>query len=148
MTAVFADSSAVVKLYADEQGTDDVRTAPGPLVVSHLARVEVPAALWRKVRMGELDAPDAHLLTRAFKADFAGAPGDEPRFGVVALAHRVLDEAARLVPLHGLRAADAIQLASAIEARRAVPDCATVVCYDTDLRRAAAAEGFALTPSR
>jgi predicted nucleic acid-binding protein len=144
---VFADSSAVVKLYAQEAGTDDVRAMGGPLLVSHLARVEVPAALWRKVRMGELDAPDAQLLSRAFEADLAGTPSDEPRFGVVALEGRVLDQAARLVPLHGLRAADAIQLASAIEARRAVPTCSTVACYDTDLRRAASAEGFAVTPS-
>ena len=44
MTAAFADSSALVKLYADELGADMVR-ALSPLIISQLARVEVPAAL-------------------------------------------------------------------------------------------------------
>lgn len=56
--AAFADSSAVVKLYAEEPGADLVRDLP-LLVVSQAARVEVPAALWRKHRMGELPAADA-----------------------------------------------------------------------------------------
>ena len=56
--SVFADSSALVKRYADEPGADEVRALP-LLVVCALARVEVPAALWRKVRTGQLSAPDA-----------------------------------------------------------------------------------------
>ena len=43
---VFADSSALVKLYADEPGHEPVR-ALSRLVVSQLARVEVPSAIWR-----------------------------------------------------------------------------------------------------
>ena len=42
---VFADSSALVKLYADEPDHKLVREQ-GSLVVSTLARVEVPAAIW------------------------------------------------------------------------------------------------------
>ena len=53
---VFADSSALVKLYADEPGHEQVRQ-PMHLVVAQLARVEVPSAIWRKQRLGELD-PD------------------------------------------------------------------------------------------
>ena len=44
---VFADSSAIAKLYADEQDHPLVRGLDG-LVVSALARVEVPSAIWRK----------------------------------------------------------------------------------------------------
>lgn len=46
---VFADSSALVKRYADEPGSDALR-ALLLLVVSAPAKVEVPAALWRKAR--------------------------------------------------------------------------------------------------
>lgn len=60
MTAVFADSSALVKLYADELGVDVVRAVPS-LIISQLARVEVPAALWRKHRLGELSAADTSV---------------------------------------------------------------------------------------
>jgi hypothetical protein len=40
------------------------------LVVSCLARVEVPAAIWRKRRLGELSEKDARLLTGEFAADY------------------------------------------------------------------------------
>jgi uncharacterized protein len=43
VTAVFADSSALVTLYADEPGADAVRSV-SELVVCQLPLVEVPAA--------------------------------------------------------------------------------------------------------
>jgi hypothetical protein len=39
-----------------------------------------------------------------------------------------------------------VQLASAIAARDADSDCATVACFDQPLRRAATAEAFDLLP--
>jgi predicted nucleic acid-binding protein len=45
--STFADSSALVKLYADEAGYEQVRDLVS-IAVAQLARVEVPAALWRK----------------------------------------------------------------------------------------------------
>lgn len=49
----FADSSALVKLYADEAGRAEVITVEtATMLVSDLARVEVPAALWKKHRAG------------------------------------------------------------------------------------------------
>lgn len=142
---VFADSSALVKLYADEQDHQLVR-AQGSLVVSALARVEVPAAIWRKHRMGELDPADAAVLIAAFEADYHGTAEDQPRFGVVAATAAVLETAARLVGVHGLRAYDAIQLASAKAAAEAVPVCRTIAAFDGTLRTAAAKEGLALLP--
>ena len=48
---------------------------------------------------------------------------------------------------HGLRAYDAVQLASAKAAAQAVPDCRTMTAFDGTLRAAAAAESFALLPA-
>lgn len=142
---VFADSSAVVKLYADEQDHQLIRDQ-GTLVVSALARVEVPAAIWRKHRMGELDPADATILVAAFEADYHGSAQDQPRFGVLAVTATVLDAAAALAGVHGLRAYDAVQLASAKAAAEAIPDCRTVAAFDGTLRAAAAKEGFTLLP--
>ena len=99
----FADSSALVKLYADEDGCEQVR-GMASLAVAQLARVEVPAALWRKQRMGELSANDARLLTADFEADFFGTDAEPPRFAAVVASGRLLDQAARLCASHGLRA--------------------------------------------
>jgi predicted nucleic acid-binding protein len=142
---VFADSSALVKLYADEPGADDVRRFPY-LVVSQMARVEVPAALWRKQRMGEISAADAAVLVAAFEADYFGVTDEEPRFVVLAVTAGLLDDAARLVGVHGLRAYDAVQLASAVATRAAKGDGVVMASFDKALSAAAAAEGLALLP--
>lgn len=144
--SVFADSSALVKLYADEARHEEVRSL-APLVISQVARVEVPAAVWRKHRRNELSAQDGAVLVAAFEADYSGTEEDPPRFAVVAATAAVLDDAARLTGVHGLRAYDAIQLAAARAARNADDGCADFAAFDGALRDAAAAEGFALQPS-
>lgn len=144
--SVFADSSALVKLYADEFGHEDVRRLREPFVVSQLARVEVPSALWRKQRTGELTPEDASLLTEAFEADWFGTQDEASRFLVICPIAPILDDAARLVAIHGLRAYDGIQLASALAAAEADPACRTFAAFDHPLRSAAAAEGLSLAP--
>jgi predicted nucleic acid-binding protein len=142
----FADSSALVKLYAEEEGSKDVADLGAPLAVSLLARVEVPAAIWRKRRMGELSDSDAGILVDAFEADWFGSPGREPRFLVVGTVPEVLEEAARLVAVHGLRAYDGVQLASALATHRADPACDTLAAFDGVLRSAAVTESLRLVP--
>jgi uncharacterized protein len=135
----------VVKLYADEAGHDHIRSLE-LVVISLLTRVEVPAALWRKHRMGELDAADARVLVDAFELDLTGDDREPPRFAIVALPTSLLESAARLTGVHGLRAYDAVQLASACAAQAADGECDTFACFDSSLRRAAAAEGFTIVP--
>jgi predicted nucleic acid-binding protein len=137
----FADSSALVKLYADEAGAELVRPV-NPLVVAQVARVEVPAALWRKHRLGELSATDAAILVAAFEADYFGADEGEPRLLVIATTAAVFDQAARLTGVHGLRAYDAVQLASASAAHAATAGGIAFLAFDKALRAAAAAEGL------
>jgi uncharacterized protein len=106
----------------------------------------VPAALWRKHRDGELEAKAASVLIAEFEADYFGEDSVGQRFVVMGVPPATLDAAARLVATHGVRAYDAVQLASAIAARQADADCATIACFDRRLRRAAAAEAFTLIP--
>jgi predicted nucleic acid-binding protein len=143
--SVFA-FSALVKLYADEADSTSVRALHGPFRVSALARVEVPAALARKYRTGELSADDMTLLIDQFTADFHGTPTRAPLFTAVAVTGRVLNHAAALATRHGLRAYDAVQLASAITARQADSACDAFACFDKNPASAAQAEGFMLVP--
>ena len=136
-----------MKLYADEAGHEDIRVLTA-LAIAGLARVEVPAALWRKQRMGELSASDARLLTADFEADYFGTDAEPPRFAVVAAGGSLLDEAAKLCASHGLRAYDAVQLSTALAVRRADETCEAFAAFDRSLRTAAAAEGFNLVPQR
>jgi hypothetical protein len=70
-----------VKLYADEPGHRPIR-ALELLVVSAIARAEVPSALWRKARTGELEDAAASILVSAFELDFHGNPDTDPRFTI------------------------------------------------------------------
>jgi predicted nucleic acid-binding protein len=144
LTAFF-DSSALVKLYIPEVGHEQVRRVPDPIVISDLARVEVPAAFWRKTRVGELSRGQAASLTAVFETDLFGT-GEIPRFDSVPVEQRTLTRAARLVAVHPLRGYDALQLASALIVRDLDATCTRFVAFDNGLRGAAAAEGFELVP--
>lgn len=134
-----------MKLYADEPGHRPVRELDA-LVVSALARVEVPSALWRKTRTGELEDATASVLVGAFEFDFHGDSDSDSRFTVVSLTERVLIAAAREAARHALRAYDAVQLASALAVREVDSRCGQFACFDAELRRAASRTGFLLLP--
>lgn len=123
-----------------EPGCELVR-ALERISISALARVEVPAAFWRKRRTGEVRGDDAALLAADFAADVKGTDGAAPRFAVVTLDNAILTAAARLVGRHPLRGYDAVQLATALAVLEAEPST-RFVSFDTALNAAAAAEGL------
>lgn len=143
---VFLDSSALVKRYADETGAEEIRAIQSGVVCA-IACVEVPAALWRKQRLGELDARHVAVLVEQFEWDWLGDDDTEPVFAAVAVNDHVLVKAARACSRHGLRAYDAVQLAAAGLAREADPSITTFACFDRSLAEAAWQEGFAVLPA-
>ena len=143
----FCDASAIVKHYAAEPGGAAIADLGPRLVMSDLSAVEVPSAIWRKHRDGQLSAEDASVLVAAFGYDLRGSTYQPPRFAAVDLTSALLDRAADLLARHDLRAGDAIQLASALVARDALEFCDTFVAFDRKLRVAAAASGFVVVPA-
>jgi predicted nucleic acid-binding protein len=116
---------------------------PG-IVASGLARVEVPAALWRKHRLGELAAEDTATLVEEFEWDWHGDGAGDVSFAIVDVGPEVLEVAARSVAHHPLRAFDAVQLASALVARAVDDTVVSFACFDETLADAARAEGFSV----
>ncbi|MCX6461229.1 MAG: type II toxin-antitoxin system VapC family toxin [Actinobacteria bacterium] len=137
----FADSSSLVKLYVPERGFEVVRALPEPLVVSALAQVEIASAFWRKQRLGECSTRDALLLSDQARADHANG-----RLLALEVTMSILADAERAVARHGLRAFDAVQLATAMAARSALGGLDGVATSDGALADAALAEGFAGLP--
>lgn len=135
-----------MKLYAAEEGHEVVRALKS-VAIAEIARVEVPAAFWRKHRIGELEAEHVQVLAAEFEADYYGTVDDQPRFVVIATTASILDQAARLCAIHGLRAYDAVQLSTGMAARSADPACSAIAAFDVALRAAAAAEGLELVPA-
>jgi predicted nucleic acid-binding protein len=143
--SAFADSSALVKLYTYEHGSEVVR-AEAALAVCALARVEVPAAIWRKHRIGDISAEEAAGLAAGFANDYGGDEHRPPRFAAMEVTSSLLEDASRFPALHGLRAYDSVQLAAALAAATADPSLARFLCFDTRLRAAAAAHGLTPVP--
>jgi len=104
----YLESSALVKLYVREVGTESLlRLAAGQankFAVLSLAAVEVRSALRRRERAGEIDSLAANRLLSSFQRHLEG------KFLKQAVTDSVLDVACLLVDRHGLRAYDAVQL--------------------------------------
>lgn len=139
---VFADSSALVKLYSDEPGSERVHAFES-VIISALAQVEVPSALWRKHRMGELKVEQVQILLNQFSYDCHAPVPVMPRFMIVGVNEMVISRASDIVAVHGLRANDAVQLATALIVRETVPESLAFAAFDTDLSQAAVREGLA-----
>ena len=145
MPTCFLDSSALAKRYLDEPGTArviELFDSGAQIIVSRLAQVEIASAVVRRARAGGLSAELQELVLRALDEDLRSS------LRVVELSGAVVSRAVDVVRRHGLRAADAIQLACALVSRDD-PTSARFVCSDVELCHAAAREGFSVVdPSR
>ncbi|MCG3126967.1 MAG: hypothetical protein CHACPFDD_01822 [Phycisphaerae bacterium] len=141
MPTVFLDSSALVKCYVDEPGTESVRerVARGERVcVSRLAQVEVTSVLVRRARRVGVDAAIVAAALGAFESDL------RQRYTLIELSAAVVARAVDLTRTHALRAADALQLASALLAPTTDDgaDRLLLLSCDQELNAAAQNEGI------
>ncbi|MBI2911476.1 MAG: PIN domain-containing protein [Chloroflexi bacterium] len=138
----FWDSSALAALVLDEEHTaivQPLRDGDPDVYVWWAARVECVSASVRAGREGRLTAAAERLardtLHDLFEAVLEVAPADDVRL-----------RAERLLGVHPLRAADALQLAAALMWARERPMGLDFVCLDRRLSGAARREGFEVLP--
>jgi len=136
----FVDSSALVKRYRNEAGSPsvaDLFNRADRIIISRLTALEVSAALVRRGRVAGV-LPGDVIATLAILDR-----NTQNSFHVVELDSVVINRAVLLTRRYGLRAADAIQLSSALftndETR---PAQLIVLASDKELNTAAAAEGL------
>jgi predicted nucleic acid-binding protein len=137
---LYLDTSALVKLYAEEQGSEQVRDgvrAADLIATSLMAYAETRAALARKGRSGEVSRPAMIRCRRDFERDWQ-------RLNRLPIDELLVRKAGELAKQHALRALDALHLASADSLQTALRDTVTFACFDSTLNRAAAARGFDL----
>jgi uncharacterized protein len=146
MPRYFLDSSALVKRYHREGGTEHVEQLFGEpsdrLLVSRLALVELHSCFARLVREGVLKAADFGPLIDRLAADVASGT-----FKVAALSSQRLQDASSLLATQGLtmpiRTLDAIHLATA-QALNNRTRLAAFVAADKRLLASAAACGLSV----
>ncbi len=136
----FWDASAIVPLLVTEESTRHVQALAikdPAMLVWWGSEVECVSALARLEREGALAPPALGLALRRLKQLRAAwhqiDPGDAVR-----------EAAIRLLRVHPLRAADALQLAAAYLAAERRPSSLEVVTLDERLGVAAGKEGFAV----
>jgi predicted nucleic acid-binding protein len=138
----FWDSSALVTIHVEQEHTDRTRALyrSDPFVVAWtLTDVEMRSALRRLEREGALAGSDAAEAIGRVEELWQAV-------SQVQLTDGLKARAKRLLAVHALRAADALQLAAALVFVRDDPDGCEFVCLDERLSVAAAREGFAVVP--
>ena len=115
MKRYFLDTSALVKIYHREAGSDyclELYTNESHLIISELARVEFHSALFRKQREKDLNAKALKAVLQKFTYDCAS------RYEILTVASLVYDDAcsllSRYATVYGLRTLDSLQLATFI----------------------------------
>ena len=141
MPSYFLDTSALAKLYVREPGTDKMlklaKQADTNLVILSLSRVELRAAVRRRVRSRDLSKENASAALAAF-SEHLGAV-----YIVQHVTEALLEKALDLIDKHDLRAYDSIQLAACLTLpMQSSESRATFTCADNRLVAAAEEEGW------
>ena len=134
----FWDSSAIVPLLVLEKETEQCIKAfqsDQVVLVWTMSKVEVFSALCRRFREGALKEVDFDSAKKRMNDFFDTA------FEIISVP-KVKDRALRLLQVHPLRAADAMQLAAVLVATQEDTSRMPIMSFDDRLTLAAKREGF------
>ncbi len=145
MDGFFCDSSAIVKRYVNETGSNFMdgladANSGNLILVARITRVEVVAAIARRLKGGSIAATDAQNALAAFQHDLTN------NYFTIEITPILLAIAMSLATKHALRGYDAVQLAAALEANderiaNRLPPL-TLISADSELNTATQAEGL------
>ncbi len=141
MALYYLESSALVKLYVYESGTERLLSlsasdAGHRFAILSLAQVEFRAAIRRRQRGGEIPVHVADELIESFRRHAEG------RFLIQSFSDSLLDVALALIDNYPLKGYDAMQLAGYLVLRSiSGSEEPTFVCSDRVLLSAARNEG-------
>lgn len=141
MTTFYADTSALIKRYITEDGSEwmrkQVRISSGNVVIiCDVTPVEIFSVLARLNREGRLSSTRLGRFQNIFLAHA------EREYLIIPVNGHIFAQARLLVSRHKLRALDALHLASAQSASTILGETITFLTSDVDLKAAAVEEGF------
>jgi predicted nucleic acid-binding protein len=136
------DASAIVPLLVQESRTNDARAAlaeDAGIVTWWGTRIECTSAIARLERAASLTPRQASQAVEVLRALASG-------WNEILPAELVREAACRLLRVHSLRSADAIQLAAATVMAGGRTAHVGFLAFDDRLREAASREGFRVGP--
>ncbi|MEE3719522.1 type II toxin-antitoxin system VapC family toxin [Tumidithrix elongata RA019] len=147
MAIYFLDSSALVKRYISENGSNWIYNLFEPSLgnqffIAAITSVEIISAITRRAKSGSINIADAIAIRNQFKKDF------QAEYQVIEISEKIINSAINMAELYTLRGYDAVQLASGCELNIL---CITngllgvnFVSADNDLNKAALDEGLVI----
>lgn len=130
---LFCDTSALIKLYIVEEGSDALKkqlSLVEAVAVCRIAWAEAHAALSRRAREVPQDARVIEQAKAALAADWQ-------HFLVLEIDQALIERAGEYADTFALRGYDSIQLAAAFETGRISQLPIFFACFDTRLNKAA-----------
>lgn len=135
---LYLDTSSLVKLYVEEEGSQAVRNELSEATVvatSTIAYVEARAAFARKHREGDLSEQEyAHILN-TLRQEWG-------TYLTIDVSEPIVTLAGDLTEKHDLRGFDAVHLASALALRDKTQTPVAFSCADERLKSAAETQGL------
>ena len=135
---LFCDTSALIKLYVDEAGADNLRRtaqAAAAIAVARIGWAEAMAGLARRQREYPGQEPALDRVRSRLKADWAS-------FLIVEVTQAVVELAGDYAETFALRGYDSVQLAAAQVIKRPVTEPVCFACFDRKQEKAAQVLGF------
>jgi predicted nucleic acid-binding protein len=139
---LYLDSSAIVKLYVTETGSEEVKTLlkEADIVGTALiSRAEVVAAFAKAIRAGLLPETQASAAVQVFRSQW-------PDFARIQVTEATTSRAESLAWSHGLRGYDAVHLASALSWQEALGEPVTMATFDRKMHAAGMRIGLTMWP--
>ena len=145
VATLYLDTSALVKLYVDESGTDTMVALADPKAGNQLAilaftRVEFRAAIRRRAKLGDINEADANAALERFAVHLSTLYLVQP------LNETVFESACGAIDRHILRAYDGMQLAGCLVLGTTIGEALELLFVSADqaLLKAAKTEGLAV----
>lgn len=135
---LFCDSSALVKLYVQEEGADQMQLMAKRVKMVAAARItyaEAMAALSRRGRESPADGLSIGLAKQSLTADW-------DKYVLVEITQDLMVLAADLAETFALRGYDSVQLAAARTLQQSAGQTLRFACFDQRLSRAAGVLGM------
>ena len=136
MIIYYFDSSALLKVYIEEQGSEFVTSLvrnnieDARISILDVTLLELRSAVRRRERQGDMSEREANRIIDRILLDETSV------YLVQSLDSAVTEEAIRVLDTHPLRTLDALQLAGCLIINRRITEPLTFVCADTRLNNA------------
>ncbi|MGA2731803.1 MAG: type II toxin-antitoxin system VapC family toxin [Syntrophobacteraceae bacterium] len=141
---IYFDSSALVKRYIEEKGSDKVNALleeKSVAATSRLTYAEILAAITRRHKTGDIETPAFEKIKKAFKADWKS-------FTVVEMRTEVFEFVDTVIDRHALKGADSVHLSTALWLKQTMKEDVIFVASDLELLKAAKAEKLSILNPR